>query len=53
MDCDGVDCDGVTFDGTDGAEETPLREAKKEVFRCLNAVLITPEMVLIVDGNVA
>ena len=33
--------------------DVPLREAKKEVLRCLNAFLITPLIVGVVDGNVS
>ena len=45
--------DGVTAVGEVIADETALRDAKKVVLRCLNAVLITPAMVLAGEGNVS
>ena len=45
--------DGVTVEWPDNTDDTPLREATNEVLRCLNAVLITPAMVLAGEGKVS
>ena len=47
-----ADVDGVINEAVDSVE-TPFNEAKKEVFRCLNAFFITPLIVDVVDGNVS